>query len=132
MICAFRVFRRNTVLTRACCNSTQRRNSHKNSFCSTKQPIVALARKIFLERASFCGVYRSHPDDIQLFFCCRLLFFQPGAQLGTDLEYGQEGGSLKTRWHFQTGRDEGSAGKVKAGGFYRKTQLSLKIFVSLY
>lgn len=31
-----------------------------------------------------------YPDDVQLLFRCRLLFFQPGAQLGADLEYWKE------------------------------------------
>lgn len=37
----------------------------------------------------------SHPDGVQLFLCCCLLFFQPGAQLGADLERQEEGGRYK-------------------------------------
>lgn len=69
-----------------------------------KQQTVALARKVFFNVLASAVATESHPDDIQLFFCCRLLFFQPGAQLGTDLEYERGVGLLKTRWHFQTGR----------------------------
>lgn len=78
----------------------------KIPFSSMKQQIVALARKMIFNVPASVVATESHPDDIQLFFCCRLLFFQPGAQLGTDLEYGQGVGLLKTRRHFQTGRDQ--------------------------
>lgn len=43
-----------------------------------------------------CEWKESHPDNVQLLFCCCLLLFQPGAKLGTDLTHRPT--CLDNRW----------------------------------
>lgn len=70
------------VAAGACRNHSERRKSPEKSHNSLKQRAFP--------NCSWEHVQSSHPDDVQLLLCCRLLFLQPGAQLGADLKPQQE------------------------------------------